>query len=243
MLSRIAKTSFVNPRHRRPIHVFGSRRSVCQGSNNPQKVVFSTSEPLLRTIRLNLERWGYLDAFRHSIRSKICDRLEHPRFGFPGVHDRAPPPPKTLHWRYAPAEGEYEKIRAILVWSGIHIWLIRDRIGNDPRYSFLEDSVYDYLYNELISQWLPEASIPSFSIKSEGKLLVDELKDFVDSLHTHSTDPNSFASFVSSHALCASRSTPEFLSYITKQRLLLAQLDLPTLIENPSSWSWDDSLD
>ena len=200
-------------------------------------------DPLLFTIRLNLEKWGYLDVSRKSLRANLVNRLEHPRFGFPGVFDRAPPPPKTLHWRYAPMEGEYEKIRTILAWAGIHIWLIADRINQDSRYAFLTDSLYDYLYNELISIWLPEASIPSFSIKSEGKLLVDELRNFVESLDANASDTQSLTQFLASNTLCGTRTSPEFINYILKQRTLLAESDIPSLIEYPPSWSWDDSLD
>lgn len=199
--------------------------------------------PRLLMVRLKLEEWGYLDTWRKSLRTTLINRLEHPRFGFPGVLDRAPPPPKTLHWRYAPVEGEYEKIRTILTWAGLHIWLIADRLKVDKQYAFLVESLYDYLYNELISCWLPQASIPSFSIKSEGKLLVDELKNFVESLEANESHGEPMIDYLSTNPLCGSRSTPEFVDYIRSQQRLLAKLEISVLIQNPPSWSWNDSLD
>ena len=198
--------------------------------------------PISAMVRRRLEKWGYLDTWRSSLYVKLDNRLENPRFGFPGVHDRSPPPPKTLHWRFAPANGEYDKIRTILTWGGIHIWLLRDRLRDDDRYDFLIQCLFDYLYDALIFRWLPEASIPSFSIKSEGKLLVDETKVFVDALSENSTNSETLKSILATNPLCSSHTSPELLSYIAKQRELLAQLDLVTLVEDPSSWTWDDSI-
>jgi hypothetical protein len=200
------------------------------------------SSPTLFVLRARLEKWGYLDTWRKSLSLKLDNRLEFPRFGFPGVHDRSPPPPKTLHWRFAPATGEYDKIRTILIWGGIHIWLLTDRLRAEKSFDFLTDCLYDHLHNALISLWLPEASIPSFSIKSEGKLLIDETKAFVEALTENSKSPETLVSFLSSHPLCSSRVCPELVLYITKQRKLLAQIDVDSLVEAPESWTWDDSL-
>lgn len=196
-------------------------------------------------LRTYLQKWGYLDTWRKSLEVRITDRLERPRFGFPGLHDRAPPPPKTLHWRYAPAEGEYFKIRKILSWTGIHVWLLKERIGDDSQFTFLLDSLYEHVHNQLVSSWLPEASIPSFSIKGEAKLLVDEMKEFVNNLSVYcrNSSPDGIESFLSTHDLCGSHAIPELFIYISKQRKLLASLDVPKIIQDPSSWTWDDSLD
>ena len=212
---------------------------------DPVPTLVGTNPSFSLRLRTYLEKWGYLDTWRKSLEVRITDRLERPRFGFPGVHDRSPPPPKTLHWRYAPAEGEYFKIRKILSWTGIHVWLLKERIGDDSRFTFLLDSLYEHVHNQLVSSWLPEASIPSFSIKSEAELLVDEMKEFVNNLSASSknSSPNGIESFLSTHDLCGSHATPELLFYISKQRKLLASLDVPKIIQDPSSWTWDDSLD
>ena len=188
-----------------------------------------------------MEKLGIRDDWKCSIVGKIVNRLERPRFDFPGVFDRAPPPPKTLHWRYAPAEGEYHKIRSMLCWSGIHIGLIRFRISGSP-YQFLVGLVYDYLYNELVSKWLPEASIPSFSIKGEAKKLVDELRLFVDTLSPNC--PDRFIEEVRRVSFPMMSSDDPVLSdlkkYILDQRDLLGQMSLSRIVESPDSWMWID---
>ena len=195
---------------------------------------------------LHLEKHRIRDLWTQGVRLKLRDRLERPRFSFPGVFDRAPPPPKTLHWRYAPAEGEYHKIRAMLCWASLHIWLIESSLASESPYWFLVDHSFDYLYNELVSKWLPEASIPSFSIKGEGKKLVDESRSIVERLDASTTRSQMM------HIIWEEgfrdrgfeQTDPLFenlYSYIVKQRNLLSSKDVKDLIQDPASWTWDDT--
>jgi hypothetical protein len=131
-------------------------------------------------INATREKLGFRDIWTGRVRSAVEERMLRPRFGFPGILDRAPPPPKTLHWRYAPAEGEYNKIRSMLAWGTVHVWLVHSTVR--PRFWFVCDKQFDWFYQMLVNKWLPEASIPSFSIKSEAKLLVDEQKQLFKEL-------------------------------------------------------------
>jgi hypothetical protein len=132
----------------------------------------------------------------------------------------------------------------MLTWAGIHIWLIRDRIGDSNAYHFLVENLYDHLYNSLISKWLPEASIPSFSIKSEGKLLVDEVRDFVSSMNEKNMREHiQTRCYV---PLGISETDPvlsELVNYIQQQERMLAEIDLKHIIQNPTSWQWDDTIE
>ena len=198
-------------------------------------------------IQSTLEKLRFRDEWSTGMLLKIVNRVERPRFGFPGVYDRAPPPPKTLHWRHAPAEGEYHKIRSLLTWASLHIWLIQSRIGPGHPYAFLVDHSFEFLYNELTSKWLPEASIPSFSIKSEAKRLVDESRSFVADLSLAGSD-QAFIDAVWAHG-CRDRGIsiddpviPDLMDYVRRQKNMLASTDLRVIVQEPSSWSWDDSL-
>lgn len=203
-------------------------------------------ESLAFKATLHLEKLRIRDLWTQGVTLKLRDRLERPRFCFPGVFDRAPPPPKTLHWRYAPAEGEYHKIRAMLCWASLHIWLIESSLASDSPYRFLVDYSFEYLYNELVSKWLPEASIPSFSIKGEGKKLVDESRSIVYRLGA-ATKPGPMMHIVWEEGFRDrgfEQTDPLFedlYSYIVKQRTMLSSKDVKDLIQNPASWTWDDT--
>ena len=193
-----------------------------------------------------LEKSGYRDVWTLAVVSKIRDRLEKPRFSFPGLFDRARPPPKTLHWQHAPAEGEFHKIRAMLCWGAIHIWLLSRRIGKDHPYSILVDNSLAYLHNELLSVWLPEASIPSFSVKGEAKRLIDECRSTLDSLDQAVTVEAVIQTIweqgYKDRGIEVCDPVIEDLTvYLQAQMALLDSLDLTCIIENPSSWRWRDN--
>jgi hypothetical protein len=189
-----------------------------------------------------LEQLRFRDEWTKNITKCIHDRLLHPRFTFPGVYDRAPPPPKTLHWRYAPKEGEYTKMRAMLSWASLHIWLLSGRLS-DTEYNFLIDRCYEYLYNELTAVWLPEASIPAFSIKGEAKMLVDECRVFVSQLAS-TTDPSALQDTIFSHSIshCGlGESDPiltDLISYLVTQKKFLECMSRGDIVD--TQWQWVD---
>ena len=185
----------------------------------------------------------YGEEWRRLIVSRIEDRLLHPRFGFPGVFDRAPPPPKTLHWRYAPAEGEYQKIKAILCWGTLHAWMLSRRLSGSPQHLFLIDGIFDHFSNELTAKWLPEASIPSFSIKSEGKQLVEWCRSVSAELDRAESDDKLLDVLweYGYSNVGIQRSDPillDLLGYIRRQQELLS-MDVKELL---TRWAWDDSI-
>ena len=193
-----------------------------------------------------LEKFGYRDVWTVGFVAKVQDRLEKPRFNFPGVFDRAPPPPKTLHWKHAPAEGEYHKIRSMLCWATVHVWLLSRRIGKEHPFSVLVDNSIAFLHNELQTVWLPEASIPSFSVKGEAKRLSDECKSLLVKLQ----EADSVEAIVNViwetgyKDRGIERSDPviqDFVAYLHAQVELLDSMDLADMIERPQSWRWRDS--
>ena len=207
--------------------------------------------PSSKTVRFNLnvqlERLGIRDSWTRGWRLKLVDRLQRPRFGFPGVNDRAPAPPKTLHWQFAPAEGEYMKIRAILCWATIHVWLLTARIPEGHPYRFLTEKSFDFLHSELVSVWLPEASIPAFSLKGEAKRLVDECRETLDVFLLAKTGSECM------HRIWIhgfrdrglEESDPrlgDLVAYLVEQKEMMGSLPLTSVVEEPSSWGWLDSV-
>ena len=190
------------------------------------------SSPIFK-FQVMLERARFRSEWSTPLILKLQNRLECPRFGFPGVFDRSPPPPKTLHWTYAPVDGEYQKIKSILFWAVLHIRLLEQRIGSAPHYAFLSGHLFDYLSNELTSTWLPEASIPSFSIKSEGKVLIDWSKSVNSSTELEKT--------IRLNCQIPDPILADLLIYLSDQETYLAKLDLYQIVHNPSSWQWQDT--
>lgn len=194
-----------------------------------------------------LEKSGIMDRWQAGMRSKLRERLQMPRFCLPGVHDRAPPPPRTLHWKFAPAEGEHAKIRAILCWATIHVWVLRSRIPVGHPYEVVIDHAFNYLYNELVSVWLPEASIPAFSLKGESERLVDECRETLSVLCSAKTgDEVMHRIWIHGyHDRGFGEDDPslvELSRYILRQQNMLASLPLESIVEHPSSWRWTDDV-
>lgn len=196
-----------------------------------------------------LEKYGIRDEWFMLVRSKLVDRLQQPRHGLPGVNDRAPPPPKTLHWKYAPAEGEHAKMRAILCWASLHVWLLRWRIPEGHGCEFLvEQRSFDFLYNELVSVWLPDASIPSFSLKGEANRLVAECRESVAIFSTSRTDFE-FTNRVWTHGykdrgfVEGDPIISDLYRYVLRQKSMLASLPLKCLLQDDKSWHWIDTVD
>ena len=208
----------------RPVSLVGLNTSGCAYSllMNRALIIFR--------IQRALEKHRFRNVWSSSLISRIEDRLYCPRFGFPGAFDRASPPPKTLHWKHAPVSGEYQKIQKILCWATLHIWLIDSRIGPDSPYSFLVPFLFDYLSNELTSTWLPEASIPSFSVKSEAKNLTEwccktvlpDLRVSPEKVLLHAPDTL----------------IGDLLEYTNRQQEFLKLMDIQTLVE--TNWKWVD---
>ncbi len=188
------------------------------------------------------EKLRFRDAWTCNLVRVINDRLHHPRFSFPGVYDRAAPPPKTLHWRHAPQDGEYDKMKAMLSWATLHVWLLSRRL-KDTDYNFLISHCYDHLYNELTGVWLPEASIPGFSIKSEAKMLVDECRE-TESLLSSSESGEVFRTrlWLRSFSHChLEQSDPimlDLIGYLCVQKEMLEGMSCPAIVD--SSWLWKD---
>jgi hypothetical protein len=205
--------------------------------------VFSPS--VLENITITLEKKGFRKVWSDTVESKMSERLQRPRFGFPGVFDRATPPPKTLHWKHAPAAGEYFKIKGMLSWAVLHVAIIGRRLSG-TQYTFLIDKCMDKLENDLMSVWLPEASIPSFSIKVEAKKLTKEFRIIVEDL----VKCESYGSMIDIvwenglRDLGVERSDTRLVilgRYLAEQESQLKEMDLKDILENPNSWNWIDN--
>lgn len=188
------------------------------------------------------EKLRFRDAWTQNVVRVVDDRLQRPRFSFPGVFDRAAPPPKTLHWRHAPKIGEYNKMKAMLSWATLHVWLLSGRLRG-TQYHFLVSHCFDHLYNRLTGVWLPEASIPAFSIKSEAKMILDECRE-TETLLSSCNCVSSIQSLIWARSL-AHCNIPEsdpvlsdLLEYLCVQKTLLENLSARAIVE--SAWQWKD---
>jgi hypothetical protein len=172
---------------------------------------------------------------------KMVDRFRRPRFGFPGIYDRAPPPPKTLHWKHAPVAGEYHKIYAIICWGILHLAIITRRIGD----ASLADKSFLWLELELVNTWLPEASIPLFSMKGEAKRLTADSREIFKNL-VNCDSPSSMVDLLWTHALCnlnIDQSDPVLVGlerYIADQEAMLSKMSVDEILGKPDSWKWLD---
>ena len=202
--------------------------------------------PGFNSLDMKLEQLGLRRSWSLNIYGRVQDRLRQPRFGFPGVFDRAPPPPKTLHWKHAPVSGEYHKLRAMLSWGVLHLALVARRLGSDHPASFILSNCMSSLENELITTWLPEASIPAFSIKGEAKKLTDDFRQVLSDLVV-ARDTKQLVDTVwkrSLRDLNISESDvrlSELASYLKDQERMLDQLSVKQILTE--QWKWKDSLD
>jgi hypothetical protein len=197
-----------------------------------------------KKLQFRLELAGFRNTWLDGMFGKIEDRLKRPRFGFPGVFDRAPPPPKTLHWKFAPKEGEYFKLRAMLGWAVLHLAIIGRRLGDHPSRVLLYRCL-DRLEVNLVTKWLPEASIPAFSVKGEAKKLTDDFRKVLEDLSA-CPQPNSIVNQLWDIALKdlgLPRDDPMLLAlerYIEDQERFLKRFEIEQIIENSDSWGWID---
>jgi Ubiquinol-cytochrome C chaperone len=110
--------------------------------------------------------------------SKVLKRVENPCYGFTSSLDLAPPPQKTLHWKFKPAPGEYDKVRNLTVWSALHVWLLTNRIKfNDHSQEPLCEAVWKYFW-DFVETWVVNASVPKLGSQGEVK----HFKDVFNSL-------------------------------------------------------------
>ncbi len=202
--------------------------------------------PGFSALDVKLEELGLRRSWSLNIFGRVQDRLKQPRFGFPGVFDRAPPPPKTLHWKHAPVSGEYYKLRAMLSWGVLHLALVARRLGPDHPAYFIFSNCTSSLENELITTWLPEASIPAFSIKGEAKKLTDDLRQVLSELIA-APDSKNLVETVWKHSLRdfnvpeSDVRLSELASYLKEQERMLEQLTVKQILTE--QWKWEDSLD
>jgi hypothetical protein len=202
----------------------------------------------ISSFTFKLEELGLRKVWASEIGERIYERLRKPRFGFPGVFDRSPPPPKTLHWKHAPAAGEYQKIRAMLCWAVLHLGLIQRRLGADTRFNFVIEHCMSNLENELIMTWLPDASIPAFSLKGEGKKLMEDfsgvLQEVVESESTDGIVKTAWKNGLMDLGIAESDSRIGRLrQYIMSQEEMLRNLSIEDILESSKSWTWIDSLE
>jgi hypothetical protein len=237
---RIALSTFYRQRDRSISTSFDIRmRRFCSASG-----IRRTS--IIDNLNIKLELHGFRKVWSDAVSDKVNDRLKRPRFGFPGVFDRAPPPPKTLHWKQAPVAGEYFKIKGILSWAVLHVAIIGERLANS-QYQFLVSKCMDRLETDLINTWLPEASIPAFSVKGEAKKLSNEYRIIVDDLMKCGS-PESMIDILwetGLRDLGIERSDTRLNTlsqYIEDQQSLLKQMDLMDILESPNSWNWLDRI-
>ena len=202
----------------------------------------------ISSFTFKLEELGLRKVWSSELSEKVYERLRKPRFGFPGVFDRAPPPPKTLHWKHAPAAGEYQKIRAMLCWAVLHLGLIQRRLGPDTRFNFVIENCMSNLENELIMTWLPDASIPAFSLKGEGKKLMDDfsgiLREVVESKNADEIVKSVWKNGLMDLGISESDVRIGSLrQYIDSQEEMLRSLSIDDILESSKSWTWNDRLE
>ena len=195
-------------------------------------------------ITLKLETHGFRSVWSDTLAAKIDERLRRPRFGFPGIFDRSPPPPKTLHWKHAPVEGEYFKIRGILCWAVLHLALIGRRLkGSD--YSFLLEKWFEKLENDLVNHWLPDASIPVFSVKGEAKKLTSDLREMLKAF-TNCENAEAIADIAWRFGLAelgkdrSEMFLKDLSRYIQEQEAMLRNIEITEMFEESNSWTWKD---
>ena len=115
----------------------------------------------------------------------------------------------------------------------------------DSDYFFILDKWFQQLENDLINQWLPEASIPVFSVKGEAKKLISDLREVMNQV-IMCDDAEKIVDCLWEFGLRelgkdrTERFVKDLSRYIRDQETILQNVDIAEMLENPNSWNWND---